>query len=170
METPVHSYFHKVYSTALVSAALFVVGELETVQATNLALGETLEAAVTPNMPSQSPVSITFSEASASTDPMTVEHKETLEAQIPALTASVMISFCEEEMEVSFKEKEKAEITQRLTQFFKKSPICRIENGRIKLLMNARYTDAAAKELMPYFISKLSRLYKTGYNISAVFQ
>ncbi|MDR2540620.1 MAG: hypothetical protein LBD11_02265 [Candidatus Peribacteria bacterium] len=167
METPVHSHFHKVYSTVLVSAALFVVGELETVQATNLVLGETLEAAVTPNMLSQSPASITFSEASATADPTAVEYKEILEAQIPALTASVMISFCEEEMKVKFKEQEKIEITKHLTQFFKNSPVCRIEDGKVKLLMTAAYADDAAKELMPYFVNKIDGRLKVGYEVGA---
>ncbi|MDR0860268.1 MAG: hypothetical protein LBO09_04810 [Candidatus Peribacteria bacterium] len=132
--------FHNVCSTVLLGTALFMGGEFETVKATTFALGETLEASA----PTFSPV-----------EPVTLEQKETLEAKLPALTAKVMISFCEEEMKVKFSEEEKVKITQRLTQFFKKSPICCIENGKIKLLMTATYTDAAAKELMPYFVNKV---------------
>jgi hypothetical protein len=50
--------------------------------------------------------------------------KETLNQELSKITTEVLLSFCEEEMEVSFGKKEKIEIRNVLQEYFLQHPLC----------------------------------------------
>lgn len=91
------------------------------------------------------------------------ENREFLSQNLPQITAETFVLFCEREMEVIFSPKEKKELLSFLPSVFEKYPICSLSpEGDLSFLLSETYIDAMAKELMPYFVSKLARYYKIG--------
>lgn len=94
-----------------------------------------------------------------------VEMKETLNQELSKITTEVLLSFCEEEMEVSFGKKEKIEIRNVLQEYFLQHPLCWFEGDSLRVFLNKSYADTMVMTLFPYFFSKLTWYYKVGVRV-----
>ncbi|GHW02357.1 hypothetical protein AGMMS50249_1430 [candidate division SR1 bacterium] len=84
-----------------------------------------------------------------------------------AIVKEVIFQFYEKEMDEDdkFSVKERQFLEEKFTLYFTAHPLYNIENGKAKLLFSESYANHMAREFMPYFVSKLSWIYRAGIAI-----